>query len=155
MKILLPALSPTMETGNLVKWLVREGDNVVSGDILAEIETDKATMELESPDDGKVEKILVKEGTENISVNTEIALLKVDGEEIEEIQEKPIEKSSQVSSNGSELLASEVNISMNSLLNQTKENSGEKNWSEKEISMREALNQAIEEEMKLDKDVFP
>ena len=91
MKILLPALSPTMETGNLVKWLVK-GDSVVSGDILAEIETDKATMELESPDDGKVEKILVKEGTENISVNTEIALLKVDGEEIEEIPEKPIEK---------------------------------------------------------------
>ena len=54
MKILLPALSPTMETGNLVKWLVKEGDSVVSGDILAEIETDKATMELESPDDGKV-----------------------------------------------------------------------------------------------------
>ena len=73
MKILLPALSPTMETGNLVKWLVKEGDSVVSGDILAEIETDKATMELESPDDGKVEKILVKEGTENINVNTEIA----------------------------------------------------------------------------------
>ena len=111
-------------------------------------------MELESPDDGKVEKILVKDGTENISVNTEIALLKVDGEEIEEIPEKPIEKSPQVSSNESEPLSSEVNISMNSLLNQTKENSGEKNWSEKEISMREALNQAIEEEMKLDKDVF-
>ena len=73
MKILLPALSPTMETGNLVKWLVKEGDSVVSGDILAEIETDKATMELESPDDGKVEKILVKEGTENISVNTAVS----------------------------------------------------------------------------------
>ena len=131
MKILLPALSPTMETGNLVKWLVKEGDSVVSGDILAEIETDKATMELESPDDGKVEKILVKEGTENISVNTEIALLKVDGEEIEEIPEKPIEKSTQVSSNGSEPLTTEVKISMNSLLNQTKENSDEKNWSEK------------------------
>ena len=93
MKILLPALSPTMETGNLVKWLVEEGDSVVSGDILAEIETDKATMELESPDDGKVEKILVKEGTENISVNTEIALLKVDGEETEEIPVKSVEKS--------------------------------------------------------------
>ena len=150
MKILLPALSPTMETGNLVKWLVKEGDSVVSGDILAEIETDKATMELESPDDGKVEKILVKEGTENISVNTEIALLKVDGEEIEEIPEKPIEKSPQVSSNGSEPPTTEVNISMNSLLNLTKENSDEKNWSEKEISMREALNKAIEEEMELD-----
>ena len=152
MKILLPALSPTMETGNLVKWLVKEGDSVVSGDILAEIETDKATMELESPDDGKVEKILVKEGTENISVNTEIALLKVDGEETEEIPEKSIEKSPQVSSNGSDTVTKEVNISMNSLLNQTKEHLEAKNWSEKEITMREALNQAIEEEINIDKD---
>ena len=58
MKILLPALSPTMETGNLVKWLVKEGDDVLSGDILAEIETDKATMELESPDDGIIQKAM-------------------------------------------------------------------------------------------------
>ena len=92
MKILLPALSPTMETGNLVKWLVKEGDDVLSGDILAEIETDKATMELESPDDGKIEKILVKEGSENISVNTEIALLSVEGVEIEAKIEKPIDE---------------------------------------------------------------
>ena len=64
MKILLPALSPTMETGNLVKWLVNEGQTVNSGDIIAEIETDKATMELESPDDGIIEKIVISEGTE-------------------------------------------------------------------------------------------
>ena len=79
MKILLPALSPTMETGNLVKWLVKEGDSVVSGDILAEIETDKATMELESPDDGKVEKILVKEGT---TVGLANGILMADGKKI-------------------------------------------------------------------------
>ena len=59
MKILLPALSPTMETGNLVKWLVKKGQTVNSGDIIAEIETDKATMELESPDDGIIEKIVI------------------------------------------------------------------------------------------------
>ena len=59
MKILLPALSPTMETGNLVKWLVKEGQTVNSGDIIAEIETDKATMELESPEDGIIEKIVI------------------------------------------------------------------------------------------------
>ena len=80
MKILLPALSPTMETGNLVKWLVKEGQTVNSGDIIAEIETDKATMELESPDDGIIEKIVISEGTENIPVNDLIAVLKVEDE---------------------------------------------------------------------------
>ena len=78
MNILLPALSPTMEQGNLVKWLVKEGQQVNSGDILAEIETDKATMELESPDDGIIQKIIVEEGAENISVNSPIAVLKVE-----------------------------------------------------------------------------
>ena len=154
MKILLPALSPTMETGNLVKWLVKEGDDVLSGDILAEIETDKATMELESPDDGKIEKILVKEGSENISVNTEIALLSVEGEEIEEKIEKPIESSPPVIPNGADTNTKANNISMGSLLKEQSDNLETKNWSEKEITMREALNQAIEEEMILDKDVF-
>ena len=154
MKILLPALSPTMETGNLVKWLVKEGDDVLSGDILAEIETDKATMELESPDDGKIEKILVKEGSENISVNTEIALLSVEGEEIEEKIEKPIESSPPVIPNGADTKIKENNISMGSLLKEQSDSLETKDWSEKEITMREALNQAIEEEMILDKDVF-
>ena len=154
MKILLPALSPTMETGNLVKWLVKEGDDVLSGDILAEIETDKATMELESPDDGKIEKILVKEGSENISVNTEIALLSVEGEEIEEKIEKPIESSPPVIPNGADTNIKETNISMGSFLKEQSDSLETKNWSEKEITMREALNQAIEEEMILDKDVF-
>ena len=154
MKILLPALSPTMETGNLVKWLVKEGDDVLSGDILAEIETDKATMELESPDDGKIEKILVKEGSENISVNTEIALLSVEGEEIEEKIEKPIENSTPKLPNGNDTIIKETNISMSSLLKEQSDSLETKNWTEKEITMREALNQAIEEEMILDKDVF-
>ncbi len=154
MKILLPALSPTMETGNLVKWLVKEGDDVLSGDILAEIETDKATMELESPDDGKIEKILVKEGSENISVNTEIALLSVEGEEIEEKIEKPIESSQPKIPNGADTNIKEINISMGSLLKEQSDSLETKNWSEKEITMREALNQAIEEEMIFDKDVF-
>jgi pyruvate dehydrogenase E1 component beta subunit len=154
MKILLPALSPTMETGNLVKWLVKEGDDVLSGDILAEIETDKATMELESPDDGKIEKILVKEGSENISVNTEIALLSVEGEEIEEKIEKPIENSTPKLPNGNDTIIKETNISMSSLLKEQSDSLETKNWTEKEITMREALNQAIKEEMILDKDVF-
>ena len=83
MKILLPALSPTMETGNLVKWIVKEGQTVSSGDILAEIETDKATMELEAPEDGQISKILISEGSENIPVNTPLAILSIEGEEHE------------------------------------------------------------------------
>ena len=71
--IKMPALSPTMTSGTLTKWLVKEGDNVKSGDIIAEIETDKATMELESIDDGIVNKILFKEGEQNIEVGTVIA----------------------------------------------------------------------------------
>ncbi len=154
MKILLPALSPTMETGNLVKWLVKEGDDVLSGDILAEIEADKATMELESPDDGKIEKILVKEGSENISVNTEIAFLSVEGEEIEEKIEKPIESSPRKIPYSNDTNIKETNISMGSLLKEQSDSLESKNWNEKEITMREALNQAVEEEMILDKDVF-
>ncbi len=79
-EILMPALSPTMEEGTLAKWLVKEGDTVASGDILAEIETDKATMEFEAVDDGTIGQILVAQGTENVKVNAPIATLLVDGE---------------------------------------------------------------------------
>src|SRR3984885_8767210 len=78
--ILMPALSPTMEEGKLSKWLVKEGDIVKSGDILAEIETDKATMEFEAVDEGRIGKILVAEGTEGIKVNAPIATLLGEGE---------------------------------------------------------------------------
>ena len=77
----MPALSPTMTEGNLSKWLVKEGDKVNSGDVIAEIETDKATMEIESADEGTVTKLLIKEGTESVPVNSPIAVL--DGEENE------------------------------------------------------------------------
>ena len=80
-KILMPALSPTMTEGNLSKWLVKEGDKVNSGDVIAEIETDKATFEIESADEGTVTKLLIKEGTESVPVNSPIAVL--DGEENE------------------------------------------------------------------------
>ena len=79
-EILMPALSPTMEEGTLAKWLVKEGDTVKAGDILAEIETDKATMEFEAVDEGVIGKILVAEGTEGVKVNAAIALLLEDGE---------------------------------------------------------------------------
>src|SRR5262245_6194643 len=74
-EILMPALSPTMEEGKLAKWLIAEGQSVKPGDVIAEIETDKATMEVEAVDEGKVSKLLVPEGTEGVKVNTPIALL--------------------------------------------------------------------------------
>jgi pyruvate dehydrogenase E2 component (dihydrolipoamide acetyltransferase) len=80
-KILMPALSPTMEEGNLAKWLVKEGDSVTAGDVIAEIETDKATMEVEAVDEGTVGKILVSEGSEGVKVNEVIALLLEEGED--------------------------------------------------------------------------
>ncbi|MEL7090649.1 MAG: pyruvate dehydrogenase complex dihydrolipoamide acetyltransferase [Pseudomonadota bacterium] len=84
-EILMPALSPTMEEGTLAKWLVKEGDTVSSGDLLAEIETDKATMEFEAVDEGVVGKILVAEGTEGVKVNAPIAVLLEDGESADDI----------------------------------------------------------------------
>ncbi|MEX0370792.1 MAG: pyruvate dehydrogenase complex dihydrolipoamide acetyltransferase [Tateyamaria sp.] len=88
-EILMPALSPTMEEGTLAKWLVKEGDTVSSGDLLAEIETDKATMEFEAVDEGTVGKILVAEGTEGVKVNTPIAVLLEDGESADDIGSAP------------------------------------------------------------------
>ena len=83
-QILMPALSPTMEEGNLAKWLVKEGDTVESGDVMAEIETDKATMEYEAVDEGVIGKILIAEGTAAVAVNTPIAVLLEDGETYDE-----------------------------------------------------------------------
>ncbi|MFC7064759.1 pyruvate dehydrogenase complex dihydrolipoamide acetyltransferase [Brucella rhizosphaerae] len=83
-KITMPALSPTMEEGNLSKWLVKEGDKVTSGDVIAEIETDKATMEVEAVDEGVVAKLVVPAGTEGVKVNALIAILAEDGEDVAE-----------------------------------------------------------------------
>ncbi len=91
-EILMPALSPTMEKGKLAKWLVKEGDTVSSGDIIAEIETDKATMEVEAVDEGKVGKILVAEGTDDVAVNTAIAVLLEEGETAGDIKSTGEEK---------------------------------------------------------------
>lgn len=85
-EIFMPALSPTMEKGTLAKWLVKEGDKVESGDVIAEIETDKATMEVESIDDGTVAKILVDEGTDDVPVGQIIAVLAEDGEDVADIK---------------------------------------------------------------------
>ena len=91
-EILMPALSPTMEEGTLAKWLVKEGDTVASGDLLAEIETDKATMEFEAVDEGVIGKILVPEGSEGVKVNTAIAVLLADGESADDVDAAPAAK---------------------------------------------------------------
>ncbi len=92
-EILMPALSPTMKEGNLAKWIKKEGDKIKAGEVIAEIETDKATMEVEAVDEGILGKILVQHGTENVAVNSCIALILADGED------KKVLDSYQVSSN--------------------------------------------------------
>ena len=86
-QILMPALSPTMTEGNLAKWHVKEGDSVTSGDIIAEIETDKATMEVEAVDEGTVGKLMVSEGADAVPVNQVIAVLLEEGEDASAISE--------------------------------------------------------------------
>ena len=85
-EVLMPALSPTMEKGNLAKWLKAEGEAVKPGDVIAEIETDKATMEVEAVDEGTLGKILVPEGTADVAVNTPIAVILSDGESASDIK---------------------------------------------------------------------
>src|SRR5690348_7578859 len=97
-EVLMPALSPTMEKGNLAKWLKKEGDAVKSGDVIAEIETDKATMEVEAVDEGTLGKILVPEGTADVAVNTPIAVIIGEGEDKSAIKAdaKPPEKKAEI-----------------------------------------------------------
>jgi len=84
-QVLMPALSPTMTEGNLARWLKSEGDSIAPGDVIAEIETDKATMEVEAVDEGTLGKILVPEGSEDVAVNTPIAVILEDGESADDI----------------------------------------------------------------------
>src|SRR5216117_2718186 len=101
-QVLMPALSPTMEKGNLSKWMKSEGDKVKAGDVIAEIETDKATMEVEAVDEGTLGKILVPEGTNDVAVNTPIATILSEGEDASAVSEpttkeasKPVPKAAQ------------------------------------------------------------
>jgi pyruvate dehydrogenase E1 component beta subunit len=88
-QVLMPALSPTMEKGNLSKWLKKEGEAIKSGDVIAEIETDKATMEVEATDEGTLGKILIPEGTADVAVNTPIATILADGESADDLGKEP------------------------------------------------------------------
>src|SRR5581483_11482911 len=91
-QVLMPALSPTMEKGNLAKWLKKEGETIKSGDVIAEIETDKATMEVEATDEGTLGKILIPEGTADVAVNTPIATILADGESAADLAKAPAPK---------------------------------------------------------------
>ena len=149
-EILMPALSPTMEEGTLAKWLVKEGDSVSAGDILAEIETDKATMEFEAVDEGIIGKILVSEGSEGIKVNSPIAILIEDGEKISE--KEILEVSHQ------DVLSADTNTVEPKSRPATTELVMETEWTDatkvKEQTVREALRDAMAEELRRDENVF-
>src|SRR6476620_4335309 len=97
-EVLMPALSPTMEKGNLAKWLKKEGDTIKSGDVIAEIETDKATMEVEAADEGTLGQILVPEGTADVAVNTPIAVILGEGEDKSSIKDAAAPKKAEAKS---------------------------------------------------------
>ena len=149
-EILMPALSPTMEEGTLAKWLVKEGDSVSAGDILAEIETDKATMEFEAVDEGIIGKILVSEGSEGIKVNSPIAILIEDGEKISE--KEILEVSHQ------DVLSADTNTVEPKSRPATTELVIETEWTDatkvKQQTVREALRDAMAEELRRDENVF-
>ncbi len=155
-KILMPALSPTMEEGTLAKWMVKEGDTVQSGDIIAEIETDKATMEFEVVDEGIIGKILVSEGTENIAVNTAIAILLEDGENLsnEKIEEPSNETKVTIDiSDNIENVGITPNIAKSSFSNIVSEEIPE-GTTFTPTTVRDALRDAMAEEMRSNENVF-
>jgi len=143
-EILMPALSPTMTEGNLTKWLVSEGQEVKAGDIIAEIETDKATMEVEAVDEGFVEKLLYKEGDKNIPVNKPIAIISAEQTSKTKKQDQKIEQS--------------LNIENEEIKEIKKSNSNAEKKTvaldKEQITMRQAIRDTIAEEMRKDKKVF-
>ncbi len=153
-EILMPALSPTMEEGTLAKWLVSEGDTVSSGDILAEIETDKATMEFEAVDEGTIGKILIEAGTEGVKVNTAIAVLLEEGESGDDISDA---KTDAPKSEPKEAPKSDAPKAAPAKA-KAPEPDRSPDWPEgtetKKQTVREALNAAMAEEMRNDDDVF-
>ncbi len=157
-EILMPALSPTMEEGTLAKWLVKEGDTVSSGDILAEIETDKATMEFEAVDEGVMGKILIAEGTEGVKVNTPIAMLLDEGEDadsatVDTAQSQQPAPADKEQSSEDQKAAGLLHPSPAAL-----KIDRSPDWPEgtemKQTTVREALRDAMAEEMRRDDDVF-
>ena len=155
-EILMPALSPTMEEGTLAKWLVKEGDTVSSGDVMAEIETDKATMEFEAVDEGIVGRILIQEGTEGVKVNTAIAILLEEGEDasaMETAHEEPASAPVPVDKEQSSETAPAAGMA-----HPAPEVDMTPDWPEgtklKQQTVREALRDGMSEEMRRDDTVF-
>lgn len=162
-QILMPALSPTMEEGTLAKWLVKEGDTVESGDIMCEIETDKATMEFEAVDEGVIGKILIAEGTEGVAVNTAIAVLLEDGEDASAaenissappapITDKTAPAAAHVETTPAQAIAS-VDIPMEDIPEGTTEDIPE-GTTFTATTVRAALRDAMAEEMRRNEKVF-
>ena len=147
-EILMPALSPTMEEGKLSKWFIKEGDKVSAGDIIAEIETDKATMEFEAVDEGTVTKLIVTEGTDGVLVNSAIALI------TDENSEDAIDKKISI-----EKVQTDTNLSKAKVKNQVKPlEDNEPEWDTavqtKTQTVREAIRDAMAEEMRRDETVY-
>ena len=147
-EILMPALSPTMEEGKLSKWFIKEGDKVSAGDIIAEIETDKATMEFEAVDEGTVTKLIVTEGTDGVLVNSAIALI------ADENSEDAIDKKVSI-----EKVQTDTNLSKAKVKNQVKPlEENEPEWDTavqtKTQTVREAIRDAMAEEMRRDETVY-
>ncbi len=154
-EILMPALSPTMEEGTLAKWLVKEGDTVAAGDIMAEIETDKATMEFEAVDEGVIGKILVSEGTEGVKVNTPIAVLLEEGESADDIGAAAGPAAAPAEAKAP---AASAPAAAKSAAPQVRAADQTPDWPEgtpmKTQTVREALRDAMAEEMRRDETVF-
>ena len=166
-EVLMPALSPTMEKGNLAKWLKKEGDEVKSGDVIAEIETDKATMEVEATDEGTLGKILVPEGTADVAVNTPIAVILGEGEDKAAIksskpapQQKAVEsvppaKAQKPQAKAQDAPAPKPTKAPDAPVPQVANDPDIPEGTEMvAMTMREALRDAMAEEMRRDKDVF-
>jgi pyruvate dehydrogenase E1 component beta subunit len=153
-EILMPALSPTMEEGTLAKWLVKEGDTVNSGDILAEIETDKATMEFEAVDEGVIGKILIAEGTEGVKVNTAIAMLLAEGESADDVAAAPATKEAPTA----EAPSAPAPATAAAAPQEAPEVDETPDWPEgtalKQQTVREALRDAMAEEMRRTEEVY-
>ncbi|MGA8560191.1 MAG: pyruvate dehydrogenase complex E1 component subunit beta [Pseudolabrys sp.] len=155
-EVLMPALSPTMEKGNLAKWLKKEGDKVKSGDVIAEIETDKATMEVEAADEGTLGKILVPEGTADVAVNTPIAVILGEGEDKAAI--KAAKSAAPAKAEKSQVKVQETPAPKAPKAPDAPEVASDPDIPEGTemvtMTMREALRDAMAEEMRRDKDVF-
>ncbi|MEZ5780038.1 MAG: pyruvate dehydrogenase complex E1 component subunit beta [Paracoccaceae bacterium] len=149
-EILMPALSPTMEEGKLAKWLVKEGDTVSAGQILAEIETDKATMEFEAVDEGVIGKILIAEGTEGVKVNTAIAVIVEEGEDVPAAAPKAAASDSKPT----ETKAAEPKPEAPEAPKADRSPDWPEGTAMKSMTVREALREAMHEEMTRDGDVY-